>query len=422
MLWSLVAAMVAVRIVAATIVLIDCVDHPINILGGDARRYLDILHAPGTPYRDVPVEYPPLMLAFTRLIEGPDLLATQVRLVISQLLVELAAAGLLAWAWNKRVAIAFLVLGTPMALYPFAYFRLDLVAVLAAVAAMALVKKARPGWGGAVLGLAGFVKVWPLVLVPWLALRHGWRSRGARRSLAFLVAVVAAGGLAWIVWAGVDGPQQVLSFRGAAGWQIESVMGIFFHIADPASSSIEQGAWRTAADVPQVFRMALPIAALASAASAWALAERARLKGRPDAVALMDGWAPLAAVLGLLVFSSIISPQYMVWLTPFAAIVVVSRTRGSLLAGGLFLCAGGLSALGMASLYSLNAGRPWATSIVVARNSVLVTLLVVCFVVLVRSATSRAGAARQATPKAMMATMSEVDATKSIEDVRSGMP
>ncbi len=450
---GLVVVLLAVRALAVVLILRDSADHPLSILGGDARRYMEILSSPGTPYRDFAVEYPPLTLAFTWLIQGGDLFATQVRLAVSQVLVELAVAGVLAWAWGRKVALAFLVLGTPMVLYPFAYFRVDLLSVLGAVAAMALVRRHKPAWGGAALALASFAKVWPLALVPWLAIGQGWRRRGTWRAVAGLGTVLLAGTTAWAAWAGIDGPAQVLSFRGANGWQIESVVGIFVHMADPAATAVEQGAWRTAAAVPGAVRVALPAIAVGAALGAWALGELGRRRHGDGASTLLDGWATLAAVLSMLVFSTIISPQYLLWLTPFVAIVLVGSWTGperasGWLASALFVVAGALSAVELAFIHRLTSGVPWAMWVVVVRNAALVAMLAVCFLQLAsaaRPATRRepapspgpmgpsphptpaaqqaqAAQAAQPTPKAMIATMSEVDATRSIDDVSRGMP
>jgi len=61
---------------------------------------------------------------------------------------------------------------------------------------------------------------------------------------------MAVCGVAWLVWGGPDGPSQVLTFRGAKGWQVESIIGLFFHVSDPSGSHPEAGAWRTAAEMP----------------------------------------------------------------------------------------------------------------------------------------------------------------------------
>lgn len=406
----LVAVLVAVRVVAIVWLLGSGVESEHSVLGGDARRYEAILNADGTPYRDFPVEYPPITLAFTHLIDGPDTLSTLARLAVSQLALELAVAGVVAWAWGRRTGVAYLVLGTPMAFFPFPYVRIDLVSVFLAVAGLALVHRRWPRLGGAALGVSLLAKVWPLAVLPALAVRR------QRRALVAALAVAGVLGLAWVAWTGTDGPLQVATFRGAKGWQIESLVGTFVHAADARASIVEQGAWRTAAAVPAVARYALPALGLATVAGAWLAAERRRRSGDPRADLLIDGWAPLAGVLGLLVFSTIISPQYLLWATPFAAIVVARGERGARLLGGLFLGAAALSTLGLAAIQPLVRGELWATGVVATRNLLLVAMLVTCLVELLR------GPPDQATPRAMMDRMRATDATRSIDDVSSGIP
>jgi hypothetical protein len=439
---SLLGVLLVVRVVAVVAVLGSGLDDWTSILGGDTRRYLAILTTPGTPYRDFPVEYPPVVLGFTWFLQGADLYTAFVRLVLSQLALELATAGLLAWGWGRRAGLAFLVLGTPMLFFPFPYLRIDLVPVVLAVAGLALVKRRWPTLGGAALGVALLAKVWPLVVLPVLAVRRQWRALAA-------TAVVGGLGLAaWVAWAGTEGPRQVATFRGADGWQIESVVGVLVHLADPGATLVEQGAWRTGAAVPGVVRLALPILALGVAAAAWLLAERRRQAGDPRTDVLVDGWAPLAGVLALLVCSSIISPQYLLWATPFAAIAVAdprlgvawprrgpwpAGTRPALALALLFLVAATLSTVGLAGIHPLVRGELWAGLVVVGRNVALMAMLGLCLAVLARphrraesevdpGAEAATGSAPQPTPTAMMARMSEIDATRSIDDVSRGMP
>ena len=52
-------------------------------------------------------------------------------------------------------------------------------------------------------------------------------------------------GGAWIAVAGVDGVRQVVSFRDATGWQVESLPGVLWHLRDPSRIKFESGAFRT---------------------------------------------------------------------------------------------------------------------------------------------------------------------------------
>ena len=159
-----------------------------------------------------------------------------------------------------------------------------------------------------------FAKVWPLALGPLLFVRRRWRGATA------WVATGALGLLAWVAWAGISGIDQVVTFRGAKGWQIESIPGILLHMSDPAGSHVEQGAWRTAAAMPWWSRPLLTAATVGVVALAWWTAAAVGAARRDAA---LEGYAPLLAVLAMLVFSPIISPQYVLWFVPWAAIATV---------------------------------------------------------------------------------------------------
>src|SRR5215218_7823778 len=73
--WALIALMIAIRVAALAILLLGtgvADDH--SVLGGDVRRYGEYFGG-GTPYRDFPVEYPPLTLGLAWMVHRPSLLA-----------------------------------------------------------------------------------------------------------------------------------------------------------------------------------------------------------------------------------------------------------------------------------------------------------------------------------------------------------
>src|SRR5215831_5594764 len=143
-----------------------------RILPGDARRFHKIASFEGRPYRDFEVEYPPVMVAAIEVIDGGSFRSTTVRLMWSQLVVDLAIAAVVAWGWGRRAGIAYLVLGLPFLLYPFLYLRLDLLSVFLAVLGIALVRRRHQYAGGAALAIACFAKLWPVVLIPVLVVRR----------------------------------------------------------------------------------------------------------------------------------------------------------------------------------------------------------------------------------------------------------
>ena len=389
--WALVLLLVAVRVAAIAVLLSTGVADEHSVLGGDARRYAEYFNG-GTPYRDFPVEYPPLTLGLAWLVHRPSLWTSIAMLATSQLVIELLITTVLWRTWGRRAGIAFLVLGTPMILFPFPYVRIDLLAVLLAVGGAALGRRRHEVSGGAVLALAVFAKVWPIVLAPAMLVRRQWRG---------LVAWAATGliGLAaWVAWAGTSGLSQVATFRGANGWQIESFPGVVIHMIDPASSRVEQGAWRTAVGVPAWAKALMGLAVVSVLVLAWLWSSRATTALRGLAV---DAYAPVAVVVAMLVFAPILSPQYVLWFLPFAAIATAAGDR---VVGGLTLTITALTTFILGSIHAQTEGALWATIPILVRNSLLVALLVVALLRLRRSAA--AGAAEAAGQEIEAATAS----------------
>jgi len=343
-----------------------------RILPGDARRFHKIASHGGQPYRDFAVEYPPVMVAAIEVIDGGTFRSTTVRLMWSQLVVDLAIAAAVAWAWGRRAGIAYLVIGLPFLLYPFIYLRLDLLSVFLAVLGIALVRRRHQYAGGATLAIACFAKLWPVVLVPVLIVRRAWRA------LAAFAAVGAAGTAAWVAWGGIDGPVEVLTFRGAKGWEFESTVGALVRSAGGVTPHIERGAWRVG-EVTSLVSGLLVLAMLAGLAAAWFLASRAKPRGTN----VLDGLAPMAAITVFLVLSPLLSPQFLVWLLPFAAI---AAAHGERLVTGLAFIVCGLSVALLALLPELIHGGTFALFVLMSRNAVLFALLAALTMRLVQSA------------------------------------
>jgi hypothetical protein len=342
-----------------------------RILPGDARRYHKIASEDGRPYRDFGVEYPPVMVASIDVIDGGSVRSTTVRLMWSQLVIDLAIAAVVAWSWGRRAGIAYLVIGLPFLLYPFIYLRLDLLSVFLAVLGIALVRHRHQYGGGAVLAIACFAKLWPLVLVPVLIVRRAWRA------LAAFVGVGVAGTAAWVAWGGIDGPKQVLTFRGAKGWEFESMVGALVRSVGGVTPHIERGAWRVG-EVTTVVNGLLDLALLAGVVMAWVLASRAKPRGTD----VLDGLAPMAAITVFLVFSPLLSPQFLLWLLPFAAI---AAAHGERLVTGLVFVGFALSTALLALLPELIHGGTFALFVLILRNAVLVALLAALAIRLMQS-------------------------------------
>ena len=368
-----IVALIALRIVVAVVLANAGIESDDNILGGDARRYDEISNSQGTPYRDFDVEYPPVTLALIKATHGHNRHTTLNALIASQLALDLACVGVLWWAWNKRTALAYLVLSTPLVLFPFLYVRIDLLSVFLALLGLGLVRRGFERSGGVALAVSVFAKVWPVVLAPVLLI-----ERKVKATVTWVIGVIV-GAVAWVAWVGTTGPNQVLNFRGAKGWQIESLPGIWFHVTDAQRSHVESGAWRTFATMPGWSRPLLTLLSMGTVLLAWGLAYRRRRAGDNDSV--VYGAAPLVCVLALLVFAPILSPQYILWLLPWAAIVVAAGDR---VQAWLTLAVSALTAFIFATIHAQVDGRWYAVGPVVVRNGLLVVMLVVGLVRLAR--------------------------------------
>jgi hypothetical protein len=370
--WALVAVLVLGRIVAVPITLDQrAAQGNHKVLTGDVHRFHTIASHPGTPYRNFQVEYPPLMVGAIKLLDSSTIATATAATMWTQLFLDLAVAVLLAWGWGKRAGVAYLILGAPFILYPFLYLRLDLLSVALAVGGLALVRHRRPALGGASLALACFAKVWPVLLVPSLLIRRSWRA------LAAFVAVGVAGMVAWVAWAGTNGLQQVVSMRGATGWEIESTVGAVVRLFGSYHVRLNRGAWRIGV-VPHWANLTLGGLALVTVVAVWVLA----YLRRPHGAVVLDGVAAIGAIGAFLIFSPLLSPQFMIWLVPFAAI---AAARGDKVIGGLVLAIVALSVADLNLVWELVHTALFAPqAILLGRNVLLVALVGVCLARLVQ--------------------------------------
>ncbi len=383
--WAVVGLLVAGRIAAVPITLDQrAVQAKHTVLSGDVRRFHVIATSKGTPYRDFEVEYPPLMYGAIKVLDGGTAHDALAATMWSQLVLDLAIAALLAWGWGRRAAVAYLILGAPFIVYPFLYLRLDLLSVALAVGGLALVRRRRPALGGVTLALACFAKVWPVLLVPSLLVRRSWRA------LVACVTVGAAGLVGWIAWSGTNGLVQVLSMRGATGWEVESTVGALVRAVQNDPIHLQKGAWRVGA-VPSWAYLVLGGLCLATVVGVWALAALRR----PHGALVLDGLAAIGAVGAFLIFSPLLSPQFVIWIVPFAAI---AASRGDRLVGGLVLAIVALSTLDLNLVVELvRTSLVVPQLVVLVRNGLLVALVGVCVQRLWVGA--RAPALRLATPE-----------------------
>ena len=308
----LLLAMVGVRVAILVITIAVSDERP--ILDGDIRRFEEIATTDGTPYRDFPTEYAPVETLVIRALGGDGLPATVTRVAVVWFVCDLATAAALGWAWGMGTATTYLVLGLPLLTQM--SLRLDPLVIVLAVAGFALARRGRERTGGVVLAVAVLTKVWPVFLVPALLIDR------RRRALVWFVGAMVAGGVAWMAVSGIDAPRQVVSFRGATGWHIESAIGLAIWIVTGGPTRGELGAIRVGT-MPSWARAGLGLATIGILVAVWTTASRRRRTAQPL------GRPAVAALAGAVVASPVWAGHYVSWLLPWGAVAAGERSGRS---------------------------------------------------------------------------------------------
>jgi hypothetical protein len=289
------------------------------------RVYADLFLDGVVPYREVGFEYPPLAAP---LIAVPGLVSLDpetFRYGFAVLAAALAggvllATGRLAVLGGGREWVALLAVAlAPVATGAMIRTHFDLAPVLCLVGGLVAVGTGRSKTGFALFGLGGAIKLFPLVAVPVAA---AWLFGRGRRSEAATGLVVAAAAVALTVGAGVglsaEGAANAVEYHVERPVQVESVPASVLNgieeaggrAPEPIHSHRSDGLEHPAADaVTAGFIGVLAVVLVALTLCA----------GRLDDVRGL-GLAALAAAAAAAAFGKVLSPQFMLWLLPLAAV------------------------------------------------------------------------------------------------------
>lgn len=309
------------------------------------------------PYRDFLWEFPPLTVlvvlparwlsqsAFTAVFA-----AEMVAAEYGTLLVLRRHAG----AAADSLGVYWTAVALPLAAQ--AWFRLDfLSALLATWALVALLRRrgAPAGRGAATAVTLGYLaKLWPAMLVILAVWQR--RSRTAVTAVAGVVATTAV----WIAYSPA-GFRAFLRYRHGSGFQIESAIGAVVFAAGAKVSVVSDSIAVRAGQFGWVDPLLL--AAWSCLAVGCVIAG---LRHQVNAVALLGG-----LVIWLMLLSRILSPQYLVWALPFAALCWV---QGERLGAGLFAAAAWLTTLINWQYQDLVSGNAAMKAVLLLRNVLLV--------------------------------------------------
>jgi hypothetical protein len=325
----------------------------------DFERYYAIATNPGRPYVDFPVEYPPGTVLTLRAIERAtgDRARFGVGLVLISVVADAAIVGALAWGWGVVAAACYAFIVTPIV--DVFFLRADLWSTAFVAIAVAAWRRERRMITGVSLAAGVAIKMWPL---PFFALLVApARGRGRLKAVAAGSAAGLAIAAGWIWTAGRTGLYQVLTFRGAQGWEIESTVGSLWMLVSRNSMRVESGAWRIGTTVGAVSILLVALAALPCLWCVWRGGRTSHLGA---------GW--VGGVSTLLVLSAVLSPQYAAWLAPGSAIAWAEGDRRVAMLAALAIL---LTNLVWKSFNPLLHGATGPLVMLLARNALLVIVV-----------------------------------------------
>jgi uncharacterized membrane protein len=283
------------------------------------------------PYRDFFMEYPPGALAvflpadalgsshYNGVFKGLMALCGVATLfVIALLLARLDASKRRIWAGTFLFALS------PIALGPISLNTYDAWPALLTIMALALLLAGSAFAALVVLGLAFAAKVYPVVLLP-LALVFVWRTGGGKRALGGLAAFASTAAILVVPFLALAPHGLAESFRAQAGrgLQEESLGGSVLAVADRLGVYSATVVHRAGHAISYDLVGSLPdtVAVLSSVAQALAVLAVTWLyfRGRDEPRRLTAAFA--AAIIGFLAFTRFFSPQYLVWVVPFAVLL-----------------------------------------------------------------------------------------------------
>jgi glycosyl transferase family 87 len=339
------------------------------------RGYADALAAGREPYSGFAFEYPPLALVpmwLAGVTDAGSYASYDVSFAVVMLAAALAVMLLTAaLARERALTAAWIVALAPLLTGAVVRTHFDLVPVALLLGAILALTRGRPTAGFALLGVGAMTKLFPALLVPVAAawLIASGRGREAARGFIAFAAVVAALSLPFLGQGYVDAYRYQLD----RPVQIEST---------PASVLFALGGSEVTGgpSVPDAYKSNGLVGGSADAVQALfavllvgvlALVVALVVRGPPTEDSLLVG--SLAALLAFAALGKVLSPQFLIWLVPFAAIAWTRDERVlALMLGGAVL----LTQLEFPGRYtSLVDQRTPVILLVAARNALLLAAL-----------------------------------------------
>jgi hypothetical protein len=370
-------------------------------IAADIRAYYEYASKAvegSVPYRDYPVEYPifaiPLFLLprlFTSSFEHYQVVFGLEMLLANALTILLVAAQIERTEGARRVVPRLAWLTFCFAsLCPMLMFRFDLAVAAVTFAAACTWCSGRSALGGTLAGIGTLVKIVPgVVAAPALVWEvEEWKTGRGRGLICFAISILAGAG----IWVAIGGGRvrDSLDYHLGRGVEIGSLFsGLLMLVARASGSALAIEYHHSCVEVltswsPWAAALGFPLQALALAV----VIGRTREANGDERLRYSA-----AAILSFVLFGKVLSPQYLVWLLPFLAVI---RGRTGLWVRGLFLLACLVtSMLFPAAFHWLLLFRGWMIGLLNYRNALLLGLwFLLLFGPQVRSGERPFGAAR----------------------------
>jgi glycosyl transferase family 87 len=322
---------------------------------GDLNLYLEKARAVASgqvPYRDFPFEYPPggllpMVLPYLAWPFGPvDLAAYKLLFgaweagLLAVLAAVLAAVVRLggdaeadvepeAATRLRRVAVRLFVLSVGAALA--IAFRFDLFPALLMAVALWAALAGRPGAAGLALGLGVLAKLFPVAILPAIAIPWlvPFNPRGLARLVASLGATVAAGLAPFLFLAGSESTLQFLRYNAERGLEVESIGGGLAVLGglltgNPIVYNYRFSSVNADGPVAEAWLTQLPVMTVVGfGILAWLAWRRIRAERDAFGAVRQSTVVTLAtiSIVMLLASAKVYSIQYVVWLVPLFALL-----------------------------------------------------------------------------------------------------
>ena len=298
--------------------------------------YAHLLHDGQLPYLDFGFEYPPLAaiplwLAGVRGLDDPTYAVSFGVLMGASLVAAQQLAARLAGGGRAGLTVAWLLVAAPVLIGASLRTHFDALPIAIALGGLLALTRERHALGFVLLGLGTMTKLFPgllaVIAIAWLLGRGDWR--GALRGGAIFAAVVVAISLPLAGAGYVDS----FEFHLERPVQIESTAAsVLFALggSDVTGTNLRPDRFKSngldgghAGSVERVFTFLLVLAL-------WSIVWLASRRRDARHMVLCG----FAALLAFVTLGKVFSPQYVIWLAPFAALAWVWGERAVALLTG----------------------------------------------------------------------------------------